>query len=510
MRCSIARLSRAQSLVGWLGRLLSLVVLGVLSAAARAPDADELLARRWHKVELPGLVVVSDASAAKLADWAERIALFQRALQLTCIIPNPREPAPATLFLLNSDSALQDLLPLVDGKRGRGAGYFSSLLGHDCGMVSIGGSRLDARERVQHEITHWHLRRSPVPVPLWLQEGLAQIYETFVVSGGKMRLGQDHPGKREYVRISSNPSLSALVTTTELDMSKAGFSHQRTDLFYAQSWALTHLLFFAAPNNNLMSVSRYIRAVKSGVPAEQSFRDAFLMTSAQAHALLETHIRTPRWRIVEEPIDRASIKTPVVVELVGREREMRLGLLLASGRHAEAAEQLADRLARRDSSDPFPWELRAMLQTSRDGPSPAGISALVKALHAGTRNPSVPLMLGYVAIERSLREETGHDALGLFTLALEMEPGHLAAYQGVAELALQRDDFSPALRSRVLEGLTLSPDSLVLNLATAWIEYRDGNKPSAETRMQRALKNHPDLPFEVRQRIAAMLRQIQQ
>jgi hypothetical protein len=158
------------------------------------------------------------------------------------------------------------------------AAFFGARLGHEIGAVSFSGSRLDARERLQHELTHWHLHKSPAPVPLWLQEGLAQIYELFVVDRGNIRLGQDRDYVREYVRISGNPSLTGLLNTTELDFSRAGFKHQRTDLFYAQSWALMHCLLFGPEGRGPSDVTRYLMALKAGASPERALQQGFGVT----------------------------------------------------------------------------------------------------------------------------------------------------------------------------------------------------------------------------------------
>lgn len=505
-RCARGR--RVRALCLWFNALLGALAVAPALSGATVRDLEN---RTWLKVSTPDLLIVSDASPEQVRTWVGNILVFRRALRQTCPLPEYRESDRSTLFLFKSESALRPFLPDIDGKRSRLEGFFGRVLGHEVGAISLAGSRFSARERIYHELVHWYLRRSGVNLPLWLEEGLAQVYESFILEGDQLMLGKAVRQQQiDHVRIAGTPPLAPLLETAQLDFSRASFKHGRTDLFYAQSWALADLLLFASPDNGLASVGRYVAALGAGMTGEKAFVAGFGLTLAEARDRLDLHLRTQRSVPLRAPFDRKVQEEFAIEPMAQAEMEARAALLLIAGGYQEAASQLIARRLPDAPIDPFLHELVAAQNLGAEEPSSALIRALAEAYRHGTRNPLVPALLGQIAVERNLRAETGRDAFGLFQAALELSPGLDAAHAGMARLVLSRDEFTPAMRTGIAAALVRAPHEPMLNVAQAHMDALDGKKAEAAARFRRVLDEHSNLPQELRFQINAALQRAQE
>src|SRR5262249_29736639 len=95
-----------------------------------------------------------------------------------------------------------------------------------------------------HEYTHLIVGRAGRTYPLWLSEGLAGFYSTMAREGSKLRIGPVLPHAVEALDKGGGLiPLPALFTLD--DDSLARQDPQSVGQFYAESWALTHMLLSA-------------------------------------------------------------------------------------------------------------------------------------------------------------------------------------------------------------------------------------------------------------------------
>ncbi|MBP6716884.1 MAG: hypothetical protein KA205_08475 [Acidobacteria bacterium] len=99
----------------------------------------------------------------------------------------------------------------------------------------------DAFPAVVHEYTHLVLRRVGARYPLWLEDGLAEYLSTVTPVNGRLQVGTA-PRDRERA-LGFGVRLMPLERLFAIGRDSAEHtSASRTGLFYAQSWALTHML----------------------------------------------------------------------------------------------------------------------------------------------------------------------------------------------------------------------------------------------------------------------------
>lgn len=116
--------------------------------------------------------------------------------------------------------------------------YQSNLDGDFIVLPSLKGDVLPA---VTHEYAHLIARRTGCHYPLWLDEGLAEYFSTVTPTGAKLQIGSAPPERLKALSFGVRllPLERLFVVTRESDEYTAP---SRAALFYAESWALSHML----------------------------------------------------------------------------------------------------------------------------------------------------------------------------------------------------------------------------------------------------------------------------
>lgn len=111
----------------------------------------------------------------------------------------------------------------------------------DGDFIVLPGLKGDVMPAVTHEYAHLVARRTGSHYPLWLDDGLAEYFSTVMPAATKLLIGAAPPERQRAlgfgVRLLPLERLFA-VTRESADYT----SPSRATLFYAESWALTHML----------------------------------------------------------------------------------------------------------------------------------------------------------------------------------------------------------------------------------------------------------------------------
>lgn len=211
-------------------RGLAWAVLGLFVALVSPGRADD-----WLELRTPHFTVVSEASEAKTREWAIEFELFRRAMAMVMPV-DPSTVEPVTLALFRSDRRLRPFKPVEQGKPAKVAGFFARPPGRNLIAVSIEGARDDVRELVFHEGVHWHLAASARPRPLWLEEGLAQVFGNFRLNGNAFVVGALRPESMRHVTVAK-----PMPFTQIMELGSIAYNGKHADqaaLFYHQSWVM--------------------------------------------------------------------------------------------------------------------------------------------------------------------------------------------------------------------------------------------------------------------------------
>src|SRR5262249_36783835 len=136
-------------------------------------------------------------------------------------------------------------------------------------------------QTLYHEAFHAYLANFVYPpdeaeVPRWLNEGLAQIFETAIVEAGELRVGhadterlkrvQDHMRKEEFL-----PLVDLLRASSKQFLVNHATDQQVSDHYYLSAWALAFYLTFDRQLLGTTALDRYVHALKQGTEPQEAF-----------------------------------------------------------------------------------------------------------------------------------------------------------------------------------------------------------------------------------------------
>ena len=230
-------------------------------------------AAEWVRVETPNFIVYGETGERRVREVAEEFERFREALGR--VIPGAATPAPVptVVVVFGSQRSFQPYVPRFNGKPVKLGGYFFS--SDDMNIVAFAdGNRTESLRTIFHEYVHLVIENVSQGLPLWLNEGLAEYYSTFqVLEGGRRALiGAVIPA---HLHLLSERRPLSIPELLAVDSKSSAYNEgERQSLFYAQSWALVHMLV-AGTANRATLLSEYGRLVASGTPSLDAWQQVF-------------------------------------------------------------------------------------------------------------------------------------------------------------------------------------------------------------------------------------------
>lgn len=259
--------------------LIALICLLALAPAAFAKDT-------WTSVRSKNFYLVGNASEKDMRRVAANLEQFRQVL--TSILPkvNLRSAIPTTVVVFKDDNSFKPFKP------GSGiAGYFQP--GQDVNYIA-----LTSQERAEspfavifHEYVHFMVKNNLQNVPLWFNEGLAEYYSTFDMTGddSKAIIGKPISNHVYYLR---QEKFLPLQTLFAVDHSSPLYNESgKRGIFYAEAWALIHYLQQGDKGAHREQLSNFLGALSSGTPVEQAFQKAFQMEFSALEKQLKNYIQ---------------------------------------------------------------------------------------------------------------------------------------------------------------------------------------------------------------------------
>lgn len=429
-----------------------------------------LPAAEWIHVETPHFEIYTDGGGRLGRRAAETLEQVRQAF--SGVESRVHEaPLPLKVFLFRSSSRFNVYRPSPGAR-----GFFHGAA--DADYILVDASASDRRRILVHEYVHVVLGHTSVRLPQWLEEGLAEFYSTITLDEDRVIAGRLIPN---HIRaLQQEEWLDASVLQAVDSHSPLRAEDRRAGIFYAQSWALIHMLLTAPPYRN--KVPDWFRLLTAGLPPEEAFRGAFGRDLAEALAALRLYVQRGTWRTVEhawEPPPPVNI----VVETMDEER-MRLVLLdleLALGVWDVTEKELA-RLAQRRPDSPRVETARALLALSRKQHD-AAKAHFERAIRLGARDARTWLEYAMLLKEEGApAEEVEH----YLEEAVERNPRYAEAWFLLGLQATARGQYSDAARA-FEQAVRVSPRQSHYWHALALAYHQAGRSADARKAARRAL-----------------------
>ena len=391
----------------YLTRCLAAVLI-LAALASPSLDAMELPGEgeRWIELNSENFTFYSNAGQRTTQQVATDLEELRFVLVQVTDLELPAA-VPIRVYVFKSRESFAPYRHFRDYQPVATAGYF--LERTDADYIAIDAStREDASSLVYHEYVHSVASATLQRLPLWLEEGLAELYQTFDVTRGSARIGL--PVSRHLVLLNSSPILP-LEELFAVDHTSPAYNDATLkESFYAESWALVHYLLIGSEPRRPETM-RFIALLREGMQPSTAFGAAFSIDLAQFEEEFRSYLRRPVFSYVKVPVAVERTTSMTVRDMTYPEVLFRLGDLLAqqSPPRPEAAEHFLAAVARDPGHGPSLAAL-GLLAESRARWDEAE-SWYRRALAAAPDDPRVQYLGGAYLLHRGADIATARDAL---------------------------------------------------------------------------------------------------
>ena len=248
-----------------------------------------------------------------------------------------------------------------------------------------------------HEYTHLAISRSGVHLPLWMNEGWADLNSTLKPKGKKAMIGDMLAGRRDTLL---RGQWIPLETLDKIDQRSPMYNERdQAGVFYAESWALMHMLFLApeyTPHFNA-----FVKSMGSGKSLADSCRSILGKPVGDVQADIQDYLRRNKlYGAVFDINLTSSEETPSIRELSAFDSQILLADLLVLTRRNVEAIAAYQALAKQYPARPeieAGWGNAALQAGNRAD----ALQHYGEALKNGTTDPAVCYRLAMLSRETS-------------------------------------------------------------------------------------------------------------
>lgn len=239
-------------------------------------------AATWTRVATPHFELYTTenekAARAGILHFEQVRNFFLQASPIKASAVQPGNEAPARLIAFSGRDQFVNYTPNT-----RAAAYYTPNSRHD--YIVMTDLSPESNRFAVHEYMHLIVRHSGLRIPLWLNEGWAEVYSSLRTVKDGVAVGDLLPDRMK--ALEATPWLDFQTLTAVDGKSPIYNEGDRTGLFYAQSWALTHMLFLAPDYK--ANFGRFVMALHRGATTEDAFRQAYNKSGDQVFSDLHKY-----------------------------------------------------------------------------------------------------------------------------------------------------------------------------------------------------------------------------
>lgn len=374
--------------------------------------AAPLFSGDWVKLTSPNFELFTNAGEKR---GRETIGQFEQVRDLFVRLwPNLfQDPLPVRIVVFNSE---KDYKPYRMNEFA--AAYY--LPDQDRDYIVIGNSAAESFHIAVHEYTHLMTKHAKLNLPVWLNEGFADVNSMLRQNGDKLILGDYYPGRMNELRNEKWLPLEAL-TRVSHDSPEYN-ERRRAGMFYAESWLLTHMVYLG--DGYRSKFSQFITRLVSSGSAATAFSEVYGKSLPEVEKDLKSYLTGNRINVMslaaklEKPAER-----PLTGELADVDLRLTFALLSSRGEKKSDAEETYRKLAADFPADPNVHEALAH-RALRQGLMEEARQHYARAIQSGSQNPAL-----YFAYGKLLQGDVSKDneLIGVLSKAVELKPDFIDA-----------------------------------------------------------------------------------
>ncbi len=475
-----------------LRRTIAAIAVALTSAfAAQAielPSADEV----WLELHIDGFQIYSNASPRVTVEVAQNLESMRRAVSQATSM-NVRTPLTTKFYVFRSTATFD---PYRDAMFDHSRPMTGAFIAHRDGNYIAINTERESRSIVFHELMHYFNHNTNPNLPLWLDEGLAEVYSTFRVTGDVVSVGRS---KRNHVRALRTRLTMPISRLIAIDRSSEEYSEgSRQNAFYAQSWAMVHYLLFGNIDRK-KQMPEFMALIHEGKSTETAVTQAFGISIRKLEAEVRNYVRQMRflthtYRVSE--LRSRQIGEPT--EMSREETLYHLGDLLAHThpRNHEVAERFLNATIEIDSHHSGAWATLGYLRALEDRKDEAARLYDLALRNSGSE--FLPYLLAAENILRGLsslppvnRPAAAERARELFLLSLERNDRIPRAWAGLGTTYLADGDAVEGI-PHLEKSLEMAPSVTRFAHNLALLHVRNGDEERAREVMNNYIVRQGD------------------
>jgi len=446
--------------------LAMLLGLGICTAPAQS-NAVPLVQRRWFETRTAHFNIYSCGAPQDVYKLSARLEQFCQAYTLLAGAQAVASP-PIVVMAFPDHETTKPFLPLYKGQPANLAAFFQR--GNDENLIVLAlpgtNSAYTGMEVIFHEYTHLLFRRNDHIWPLWLKEGMAEVYSTFETSGYNFRIGKpiDH-----HLRLLVQQPLMPLAELFAVVHDSPQYNERdRQGIFYAESWLLAQFLMAGDNPAYKARFAQFMDLLHQGQFPEQAFTTALQTTLPAMEAELRRYLKRGQFAPIELALP-AAVSSPVSLttrSITPVETCFRLGDELLRVDRPDAAELYFMQAQKLAPASPLPYEGLGLLAAER-GQHDEALRDLQEALQRGSTS--------FLAYYVHAREK--------YRLTADAQDRY----------APLKSEAAAEIRAELQKSLALMPDFGPAQNLLGFFEMVQGeNLAQAEQHLQRAIQLEPE------------------
>jgi tetratricopeptide (TPR) repeat protein len=290
-----------------------------------------------------------------------------------------------------------------------------------------------------HDYTHLVLRHTGLKLPTWLSEGWAELFTTLKPAGASGMVGdvlKDHVEELKSVRwLDFN-------TLTSVNENSPSYNEtNRAGQFYAESWALVHMLYLGRDYRD--NFGKLLIALDDGKTASEAWQIAYGRSMAQVYADLQAYVKQNSLVATALPVElQKSVASPAVSAVSELDSGVLLADLLVATNQKVQAKAAYDKLAKQF---PGAWQIAESLGylAWQSGDDESARAYFEQAL-PGTTDPQMCYHLAGLYHDAGVG---GDKPIATLTRAVSLKPDYAEARLQLGILYFNKSNYAETIRA---------------------------------------------------------------
>lgn len=444
--------------------------LGIILACCSRLHADveadkSLLKRPWFEARTAHFHVYSCGPTQDVARVSARLEQFRSAYAALAGAQSVVSP-PIVVMAFPDVETMRPFLPLYNDKPVNLAGFFKHGSDENLIVLTLSGNGGHALDVIFHEYTHLLLRHNDRIWPLWLKEGMAEIYSTFNAGGHILEIGKP---VEHHLRLLSQGRWMPLHDLFRVGGDSPEYNEiEHQGVFYAESWLLTQYLFCGDNPARKARFGQLTVLLKQGLSPEAAFVTAFQTTLPAMEKELRAYLARGRFSGIQMTVGLdLSSPQPMSTRPVGRaEASFRLGNELMRLDRLEAAAEFFNEAKRLAPESPLAYEGLGLLAAQRKNNAEA-VDLLGQSLQRGSTSFLANYMHARLKFQATASAQDRYKAL--------------------------KPDEAAEIRTELQKSISLTPEFGGAHELLGFFELVQGeNLAEAQSQLQRAIQLEPE------------------